>query len=210
MNLAFGIETLQVGPLETNCYIVWDPGSMEALVVDPGSEGGRIVKAALDRKLSPKTIVNTHGHADHTGANVFVKEAFGAKIFIHENDEAFLSDPSLNGSNLLPSHMHSASRADVLLRDGSEIKIGDMTFRVIHTPGHTPGGICLASAGIMFTGDTLFRGDIGRSDLPGGDEEELMKSLKVFLRYPPETVIYPGHGPKSTLGREFAENQYLT
>jgi len=155
-------------------------------------------------------IVNTHGHADHTGANTAIKNAFNIKIYAHEAEEELLNNPAMNGSSLLPGSMASSTQADVLLKDGSEIKAGSLVFKVIHTPGHTPGGMCLQLEDAIFTGDTLFRGDIGRSDLLGGDEELLMRSLLVFKNYPRNTVIYPGHGPSSTLEKEFSDNPYLS
>ena len=210
MNDKFSLEILPVGVLETNCYLVSDPASLDTLIVDPGGEAEQIMKVIKEKKLKPAAIVNTHGHADHTGANEAIKKYFGIKIYIHRLEADFLKDPFLNGSSFLPESMTSVSSADVLLDDGSELKIGGLAFKVVHTPGHTPGGICLVLRGAIFTGDTLFRGDIGRSDLSGGDDEALLKSLKIFFKYPPATVIYPGHGPKSTLEREFSDNPYMS
>lgn len=210
MNDKFGLEILRLGMLETNCYLVSDPATSETLIIDPGAEPARIIKTIREKNLKPVAIVNTHGHADHTGANEALKNNFGIKIYIHRAEQEFLKDPALNGSSMLPESMSSSSRADVLLDDGSELKAGGLVFKVVHTPGHTPGGICLVLRGAMFTGDTLFRGDIGRSDLAGGNEETLMNSLKIFFKYPPATVIYPGHGPSSTLEREFSQNSYLS
>ncbi len=209
MNDIFGLEIIPVGLLETNCYLVSDTSSLETLVIDPGGDSEKIIKAIKNKGLKPAAIVNTHGHADHTGANETIKKTFGIKIYIHRLEAEFLKDPFLNGSSLLPGSMASVSTADVLLEDGSELTAGGLVFKVVHTPGHTPGGICLALRGAIFTGDTLFRGDIGRSDLAGGDEEALARSLKIFSKYPPATVIYPGHGPKSTLEHEFSDNPYL-
>lgn len=209
MNTKYNLEILQAGPLGTNCYLVSDPATLETLVIDPGGEGERIIKIIKSKKLIPIAIVNTHGHADHTGANAAIKSAFGVKIYAHEAEEELLNNPAMNGSSMLPNSMASSTKADVLLKDGSEIKIGSLVFKVIHTPGHTPGGICLQIGDTIFTGDTLFRGDIGRSDLLGGDEDLLMKSLQVFKKYPRGTVIYPGHGPSSTLEKEFSDNPYL-
>jgi glyoxylase-like metal-dependent hydrolase (beta-lactamase superfamily II) len=210
MNTKYNLAIIQAGPLGTNCYLVSDPATLETLIIDPGGEADRIIKVIKAKKLVPVAIVNTHGHADHTGANTTIKNTFGINIYTHEAEEELLNDPAMNGSSMLPGSMASATEADVLLKDGEEIKAGSLVFKVMHTPGHTPGGMCLQLEDAIFTGDTLFRGDIGRSDLPGGDEELLMKSLQLFRKYPRNTVIYPGHGPSSTLEKEFSDNPYLT
>jgi len=209
MSEKFGLVTLKLGMLETNCYIVSDPLTSEALIIDPGGEADRIIRTINEKKLLPVAIVNTHGHADHISANEALRKYFKIPLCIHKDDAPFLKDTRLNGSSMLPGHLTAPAEADVLLENGSELKAGSLVFKVIHTPGHTPGGICLYLDGVLFTGDTLFRGDIGRSDLAGGDEDALMRSLRVFKDYPPATIIYPGHGPASVLRKEFSENPYL-
>jgi hydroxyacylglutathione hydrolase len=206
----FNLEILRVGALETNCYLVSDPGNAKTLVIDPGGEGKRIVETIRKKKLLREAIINTHGHADHTGANQLLKKTFDIDIYMHKSEEVFLENPFFSGSNIFVTDQSTFKKADVYLEDGSEIRVGGMVFKVIHTPGHSAGGICLAVEGAIFSGDTLFRGDIGRSDLPGGDEETLMRSLKIFSKFPKSTAIYPGHGPSSTLEYEFSENPYLT
>lgn len=208
MSDKYRVVSLRVGIIDTNCYILGDIQTGKALIIDPGGEGDRIVRRIKDEKWTASAVVNTHGHADHTAGNAAIKKAFGTKVYIHKEDAEFLLNPDLNGSSLMPEHI-VCSRADVLLEDGSEINVGNLAVKVIHTPGHTPGGICLSCEDVMFTGDTLFRGDIGRTDLAGGDDEAIARSLKKLLSYPPATVIYPGHGPKSTLKDEFDKNPYL-
>jgi glyoxylase-like metal-dependent hydrolase (beta-lactamase superfamily II) len=210
MNEKFSLQSLRVGMIQTNCYLLGDNETGKMVVIDPGGEGDRIVKAVKNGKWTLSAIINTHGHFDHTSANGAVKKHSGAKVYIHKEDAEFLLNPDLNGSSFMPEHI-VCSKADVLLEDGEEIKIGALTLKVIHTPGHTPGGISLycKDLDIMFTGDTLFRGDIGRTDLAGGSEEEIAKSLSLYKKYPAQTIIYPGHGPKSTLKEEFENNQYL-
>ena len=210
MSEKFSLQSLCVGMIQTNCYLLGDTGTGKMAVIDPGAEGERIVKAINNGKWTLSAIINTHGNFDHTGANGTLKKHSGAKVYIHKEDAEFLLNPDFNGSSFMPEHTVCA-KADVLVEDGEEIKIGGLTLKVIHTPGHTPGGISLycKDINIMFTGDTLFRGDAGRTDLAGGSEETLMKSLRLYLKYPPATVIYPGHGPKSTLKEEFENNQYL-
>lgn len=210
MSEKYFLQTLCVGPIQTNCYLLGDTETGKMAVIDPGGEGERIAKAVKNGKWVLSAIINTHGHFDHTGANGTLRKHFGSKIYIHKDDAEFLLNPDLNGSSFFPERIVCA-KADVTLEDGQEIKIGGLVLKVIHTPGHTPGGISLycKDINIMFTGDTLFRNDIGRADLAGGSEETLMKSLRQYLKYPPATIIYPGHGSKSTLKDEFENNQYL-
>jgi len=203
------IETLPVGNLEANCYIIGCTGTRQAAVVDPGDEAGRILDKLkkLDLKLS--VIILTHGHADHIGAVGELKEASGAQVMIQTGDGDMLTRPSLNLSAWLGGAI-AFKPADRLLEDGDFIKVGNLTLEVLHTPGHTPGGICLKVGNDLFTGDTLFAQSIGRSDFPGGNHKTLIHSIKTkLLTLPEETVIYPGHGPGSTIGREKRHNPFL-
>ena len=194
MNDKFSLEILPVGVLETNCYLVSDPASLDTLIVDPGGEAEQIMKVIKEKKLKPAAIVNTHGHADHTGANEAIKKYFGIKIYIHRLEADFLKDPFLNGSSFLPESITSESSADVLLDDGSELKIGGLAVKVVHTPGHTPGCQCFSAQGHLFTGDTLFIDVCGRCDLPGSDPKIMYNSLyNVLMKLPDATVIYSGH-----------------
>ena len=208
MTEKYTLGVKSVGIISTNCYLFADNETGKMIVIDPGGEGKSLVKWIKDLKWTVSAIINTHGHADHIAANSAIKKAFGAKVYIHKDDAEYLLNPDLNGSSMMPEHT-VCSRADVLLDDGAEIKVGTLTIKVIHTPGHTPGGICLACEDVLFTGDTLFRGDIGRTDLAGGDEEALLRSLKKISAYPPGTLIYPGHGPKSNMKHELDNNPYL-
>ncbi|MDI6869982.1 MAG: MBL fold metallo-hydrolase [Bacillota bacterium] len=187
------IQTLLVGVLGTNCYLVSDPESREMLVIDPGAEAERILAAIRAGGVKVAAIVNTHGHWDHIGANGEVKEATGAPLLIHEADAGITSPP-----------------ADRLLHGEEELPLGRFKLRVIHTPGHSPGSICLYLPGVLFSGDTLFAESVGRTDLPGGSLSQLVSSIreKLFV-LPDETVVHPGHGPSTTVGEERSLNPYV-
>lgn len=205
------IKVLTVGPIETNCYIVSCPKTKEAVVIDPGDEGERILEFIKDEQLNVKFIINTHGHHDHIGANKDIKDATKAQLLVHEKDGDMLIDPNKNLSKYMGINTVEPG-ADQKLQDGDTVTFGDLSFKVIHTPGHTPGGICLFSKDnkICFTGDTLFNGSVGRTDLPGGSYATLMKSIRERLvTLSNEVAIYPGHGPKSTIGDEKAINPFL-
>ena len=203
------IEALPVGPLQVNCYIVGCEKTREALVIDPGDEGGRIL-AALDRAgLQTKLVVNTHGHFDHIGANAFLVEKTGAELLIHEKDVPLLAQSErhaeLFGLSVVPSPAPTRT-----LSGGEELIVGELRIRVIHTPGHSPGGICLLVDGHLFAGDTLFAGSIGRTDLAGGNHEQLLAAIREQLLVLPEaTLVHPGHGPDTSIGREKRNNPFV-
>jgi len=203
-----------VGPLATNCYIVACEESHEALIIDPGfaaGEGNKILNKIVECGLEVKQILNTHGHVDHTSGNKVLKEFTKAEILIHRDDALMLIDPSKNLSNLLGNSVISPE-ADRLVEDGDIVKVGNLKFRVLHTPGHTKGSISLfcEEEKVVFTGDTLFAGSIGRTDLPGSSFEEIMYSLKRLTGLPDETIVYPGHGGKTNIGREKRMNPFLS
>ena len=186
------IEQITIGYMDNFCYIIGCENTRRALVIDPGPDVERIVSEAKKENLEIVTIVNTHGHGDHTAGNAPLKARTGAEIIIHELDGDRYPD------------------ADVLLSSEENLQLGDITFDVIHTPGHTPGGICLHAIGNLFTGDTLFVGDSGRTDLAGGDRLTLGKSIRRLMKLPDTTVVWPGHDygptPSSTLGWEKRNN----
>lgn len=199
------LERFVVGPMGVNCYLLADPATFEACIIDPGAEG-RQVKSFIDKNgYKAKFIVNTHGHGDHIAANAF----FSLPIYIHTLDKDFLADPDKNMSRMFLFSIKSPP-ASRLLEDGDVITVGNIKLEVIHTPGHTPGSISLRTGGIVFSGDTLFRGGVGRTDFEYGDESALFRSIhKRLLVLPDDTAVYPGHGDPSTIGEEKRSNEFL-
>ena len=204
------LKKLVVGPLASNCYIVGSEANKEGMIIDPGDEAEVILRNVKDLGLEIRSIVLTHGHIDHIGALKEVKEATGAEVAIHTDEADSLQSQPL--STLLGISYPTPLPADRLLQGGDSIDIGDLHFLVLHTPGHSPGGICLLEQGhkVMFSGDTLFNYGIGRTDLPGGNHSQLMNSIHTKLMVLPDnTVVYPGHGPETTIGTERQENPFL-
>jgi glyoxylase-like metal-dependent hydrolase (beta-lactamase superfamily II) len=204
------LKTLVVGPIAANCYLLGCPQTGEGAVIDPGDEAERILQAARGAGLQIRYIINTHGHIDHIGANHALKVATGASILIHSADAPMLVEPGKNLSAWVGSRIKSPP-ADTLLQEGDSISIGKtIKLTVIHTPGHTPGGICLKGEGLIFTGDTLFAGSIGRTDFPGGSHQQLLHAIKEKLFTLDDNLkVYPGHGPASSIGTERVENPFF-
>ncbi|MHB8171557.1 MAG: MBL fold metallo-hydrolase [Thermincolia bacterium] len=202
-------KCLPVGPMAANCFIIGCEQTKEAAVIDPGGDA-KVILSLLDKEgLELKYIINTHGHIDHIGANDEVKAASGAKIIIHELDAEMLTNPRKNLSAFMGA-MNSFKAADKTVKDGDMIQVGNLELKVIHTPGHTPGGICLKQGALLWTGDTLFQGSIGRSDFPGGNHDTLISSIKTKLTVlPDDTQVFPGHGPSSNIGEEKRSNPFL-
>ncbi len=202
------IKSIIVGPIQSNCYIVYDEKSLEALVIDPGEEAGKIVRAIDDNHLKVRYIVCTHGHFDHIGAVTGVKKHTGAKVAINKNDiEIYRHAREFAAS--WGFHIDQPPDPDLLVEDGDEIVAGGLQLRALITPGHSPGGICLYGKGVLFTGDTIFAGSVGRTDLYGGDVKELKKSFARLILLPADTEIFPGHGSSSTIRKEKATNFFI-
>jgi len=204
---------LTVGFLGTNCYLVTCEKTLEAIIIDPGfgaDETENVLREITEKDLRLKYVVDTHGHADHVSGNGALKQATGAEILIHEDDAPLFADPWRNLSKMMGLTVASPP-ADQLLREGDLIRVGSSELEVMHTPGHTAGSISLhcASDGIVFTGDTLFAGSIGRTDLPGSSFEDIVGSLSRLMGLPAQTVVYPGHGEKTTIGKERRENPFV-
>ncbi|MBI4845433.1 MAG: MBL fold metallo-hydrolase [Candidatus Omnitrophica bacterium] len=196
------VETVVVGQLRTNCYLLADSFSRKAVIIDPGAQSELIASVISTKKLIPVAIVLTHGHFDHIGA----VSDFDLPVYIY-GDEIKLLKNSQDNLQYDFGYSISPDCEIKVLGNNDQISVGDLILDVIHTPGHTPGGICLKVDGILFTGDTLFKQGVGRTDLPGGSYSQLVESLKnKIMIFDERTIIYPGHGPSSTIGREKHEN----
>jgi len=203
------IKKLTVGPIMANCFIVGCNETREAAVIDPGDEANRILLALAEAKLIVKQIINTHGHFDHVGANKRMKAATGAPILIHALDAPMLSMLSRSAAAWGMSAEDSPS-PDRFLEEGDIVGVGSIRFQVIHTPGHTPGGVSLLADGCLFVGDTLFAGSVGRTDFPGGNFETLKSSIQEKLfALGDEVKVFTGHGAETTIGEEKRHNPFV-
>jgi glyoxylase-like metal-dependent hydrolase (beta-lactamase superfamily II) len=200
---------LVVGPIQANCYVLGCERTKETAVIDPGGDVDKILMTLTKDKLRCVYIINTHGHFDHTGDNKRLKEVTGAKLVIHRADAPMILHQGSNGS-MWGMEVEDSPPPDSYVEERDVITFGDISLQVLHTPGHSPGGISLLSDKMVFVGDTLFAGSIGRTDLPGGDYETLIRSVKEKI-FPlgDDVVIYPGHGPKTTVGRERRSNPFF-
>lgn len=203
------IDIIEVGMHRANCYIVGCEKTRKGIVIDPGDEGDFILSKIRENDLDIDKIVLTHGHLDHIGALEYVRDALNARVYIHRDDADMLVSPEKNLSAYTPEQVQ-ANPAEVLLQEGDEIEFGEIRLKVLHTPGHTPGGISLYGEGVVFTGDAVFLGSVGRTDLPGGDFDLLMENIKEkIFTLPDDTVIYSGHGPDTTVGQEKNYNPFV-
>lgn len=204
------IERLVVGMLQCNCYVVGCEDTKAGIIIDPGGDAPLILDKVEQLGLSIEFIVNTHGHIDHIAANRPIKEATGASIAIHHDDAEWLITDQGQFARML-GVLSPGPPADVLLNEGDDVVFGNESLHVIHTPGHSLGGISLVADGLCFCGDTLFAMGVGRVDLPGGNWETLMDSIKTRLfAMPDETTVYTGHGPPTTIGREKKSNPWFS
>lgn len=203
------ILRIPAGIYVANCYLVYSEDDKAAIIVDPGGDADELIDKIETNNLHLKYIVLTHGHGDHIAAVKKIKDRFGVEVLIHEDDAEMLEEGELNLSRKMAMG-NIEFKADKTIKEGDRLHFGNLEAKVIHTPGHTKGGICLLIEGSLITGDTLFKGSIGRSDLYGGDFDSLISSIKnKLLQLPDETVVYPGHGGQSTIGYEKRTNHFL-
>jgi hydroxyacylglutathione hydrolase len=206
------VQGLEVGMFMSNCYIVGSDQTHDGMIIDPGAESGRILETAQDLGLSVKLIVATHVHADHIGAVAKVKEATGADYAVHESAGGKKGAQAVNQmlGSMLGGSFRAPPQPDRLLREGDVVEVGELGFTVIHTPGHSPEGICLYGHGVLLCGDTLFNLSIGRTDFPGGDYEQLMHNIHTkLMTLPDETRVLCGHMAETTIGFERNRNPFV-
>jgi len=207
------LERFVVGMMQTNCYLLGDPATRQAAVIDPGGDGHQIAGRLRELDLELAMILNTHGHFDHVLDAWLLKQELGGDVFLHADDQAILEDRSVGlVAPLAATSKSPRGSVDQWLREGDRLQIGSLQLEVLETPGHTPGHVSfyLATANVIFVGDTLFAGSIGRTDFPGGSYEELIRSVKTKI-FPLDeaTVVLPGHGPETTVGEEKRSNPFF-
>lgn len=203
------IKALAVGPMMSNCFILGCEKTRNAVVIDPGDDTDRILLSLAESKLRVEHIINTHGHFDHVGGNKRIKDATGADILIHPQDAQMLGVTASSAASI-GMNTENSPPADRMIEDGDVISVGDIALTVLHTPGHSPGGISLHTDGVVFVGDTLFAGSIGRTDFPGGDHDLLLSKIRTKLFALGDDVrVLTGHGPETTIGREKRFNPFV-
>ncbi len=205
------IECLNVGPFKVNAYVIACSETLEGIIIDPGGEDDRLIKVINENKIIPRYIINTHGHRDHVSSNKSLSSLYSIPVCMHIDDKLFFQKKTAKSD----ARTQMAYTVDIELNHDDILELGNLTINVIHTPGHTPGSICIYIKNCLFSGDTLFVGNAGRTDLPGGNLDTLINSIqKRIITLPLDTIVYPGHDygdtPFSTIKREIKENIYIT
>jgi len=207
--LSLKVETVVTGPFRENSYIAWYSGSPEAIMVDPGDDDPILIETLRGHQLVPIAIINTHAHLDHIGAVQPLKEKFNIPFYLHE-EEKFILDTYEDTCRMFGLQPRDTPKVDVWFKDEDEVSVGAFHFKTVNTPGHTPGGTCLEIDNHIFVGDTLFRGSVGRTDLPGGNWNTLESSLVHLMNsVGHDCIVHSGHGPDTTLDFEIRENPFL-
>ncbi len=209
------IKQIPVEPFKVLTYLVVCPKSCDAVIIDPAGDEDKLLNLVETRNLRVKYILNTHGHTDHILGNQKLKNLLKIPVCMHESDDRFFNDPIVREKSSHELGLLPTNSVDIKLKDGDILKVGTLNIEVIHTPGHTPGSVCYLTGGNLFTGDTLFVGAAGRTDLIGGSLNTLIESIeKKLIVLPKQTIIWPGHdygeSPSSTIGREMEDNPYIT
>lgn len=208
--LPFRVHGMEVGPLAVNAYVVEDPATRKAVVVDPGGDGEALLAEIGGLGLTVEKILLTHGHFDHVGGVRILRERTGAPVYAHAEEVDRMRTAGRQGG-MFGLTVRNAPAPDVLVREGDVVALGDQRFTVLHTPGHTPGHVTFLTGEMAFVGDLIFAGSIGRTDLPGGSYDDLIRAVreKIFT-LPDRTVLFPGHGPATTVGEEKRSNPFFT
>ncbi|MDR3256730.1 MAG: MBL fold metallo-hydrolase [Endomicrobium sp.] len=202
------IKKIISGILEENCYVVYNSQSLQAIIIDPGEDGKKVISEIREDNLKLEMLINTHGHCDHIFSDDQIRSEFKIPLAIHKYETEMLTNACKNCSELF-GFPRTIKEAEILLEDNQKVELSFATFIVLHTPGHTKGSICLLFDDFLITGDTLFAGTIGRTDLDGGNYEKILKSLSKIKKLNPSLIVYPGHGSRTTLANELRHNSYL-